>query len=250
MLEKLVVGRYLDFDVPPDESILDGPPDHGFQRVRRTVLHIAESKSSAAPVGELPSFPGASVKVKAALGLQHAGAHLQSQFQRQRVSALGAGEAAGGEAKAHRNFVWLPWLKGLVSEASPEGFDLFTGPMSGCWITTYRRGGADCVGHVGTYLTRDSDESVAALGAWHNFVAGPPAADVVGFLPRWAGPIPPPLPGEGSRQTYALLTGGGLFYTVVLYGSMAKLSRKRIAGVQQTLPSLPANGQIPPPEPA
>ena len=134
MFEKLIVGRYIDLDVPPDDSILDGDPDHGFQRVRRTVLHIAESKSSAAPVGELPSFPGASVKVKASLGLQHAATHVQSQFQRQRVSALGVGEAPGGEAKAHRNFVWLPWLKGLVSEVSPEGFDLFTGPMSGCWI--------------------------------------------------------------------------------------------------------------------
>jgi hypothetical protein len=132
---------------------------------------------------------------------------------------------------------------------SPEGFDLFTGPMSGCWITTYRRGDAACVGHVGTFNLRDTDESIAALAAWHGFVAGVAPGEVAGYLPRWAGPIPPPLPGEGSRQVYALLTGGGLFYTVVLYGSMVKPTRKRIAGVQQTLPSLPADGQIPPPEP-
>jgi hypothetical protein len=149
--------------------------------------------------------------------------------------------------KAHRNFAWLEWLGGLVSEVRPNGMDVFTGPMSGCWIMSYQRGGVPYIGHVGTVNEHGDPLSIAARSAWNTFAAGVPMGSCLGFNPfndPWVGAVPGSQPGEANRKTFALVTAAGTFHTVITYPQANKPSRIRIAGIQQNLSSLPANGQI------
>jgi hypothetical protein len=208
-------------------------------------LNIAESESSAAPVAPTNNIAGfnPTLKQKAEIGLQRAGMHVKSQFDRQRVSATELGQVA----KAHRNFVWLEWLGGFVSEVAPMGMDVLTGPMSGCGITEYLRNGVRYVGHVGTVMTAADPASVAAKTAWNNFAAGIPLGQRSGFKPfndPWIGAVPAALTGEAARKTFALVTATGTFHTVIAYPQLTKPCRRRIAGIQQNLNTLPANGRI------
>ena len=241
--QKLIVGRYIELNTP--RPVMVGPPVNGFQEVTPVVLHIAESASSAAPVSANNPVPGfnPTFKQKAEIAFQRAGEHIQSQFQRQRVSTTGVGQVA----KAHRNFLWLEWLGGLVSEVRPNHMDVLTGPMSGCWIVSYLRGGVHYVGHVGTVMTPTDALSIAARTAWNNFAAAAPIGAYSGFNPfndPWVGPVPGPLPGEAARKTFALVAAGGTFHTIIAYPQANKATRIRIAGIQQNTSSLPANGQI------
>jgi hypothetical protein len=150
--------------------------------------------------------------------------------------------------KTHRNFVWLEWLPGFVSEVQPGGMDVLTGPMSGCWITSYLRGVVHYIGHVGTENLPTSANSIAARNAWNAFAAGVPIGAYSGFNPfndPWiGGPVPAGLPGESARKTFALVTAAGTFHTVIAYPQLNKPTRIRIAGIQQNFSSLPQNGQI------
>ena len=241
---KLIVGRYLELNTP--QPVMAGAAVNGFQEVNRIVLHIEESESSAAPVAPLNPRPGfnPTVAQRAQIGFQRAGEHIASQFDRQRTSATGVGAVA----KAHRNFVWLEWLPGLVSEVQPVGMDVLTGPMSGCWITAYLRNGVHYIGHVGTENLPTSANSIAARTAWNRFAASVPMGAYSGFNPfndPWTnGPMPQGLPGESARKTFALVTAAGDFYTVITYPQTNKPTRVRIAGIQQNRSSLPADGQI------
>ncbi len=241
--QKIVVGRYLELTTPP--PVLTGPPVNGFQGVSHVVLNIAESESSAAPVAPNNPMVGfnPTLTQKVQIGAQRARQQLASQFDRQRVSATGVGQVA----KVHRNFVWLEWLGGLVSEVAPNGMDVLTGPMSGCWITEYMRGGVRYIGHVGTVMTATDPASIAARTAWNNFAAGKTLGTRSGFNPfndPWMGAEPAGLPGEAARKTFALVTGDGKFYTVITYPQLNKPNRIRIAGIQQRTNSLPIDGQI------
>ena len=73
------------------------------------------------------------------------------------------------------------------------------------------------------------------------------ANSINGFDPfnAWVGPFPPALPGESNLKAFALVTGTDTFQTVIAYPQFAKPKRIRIAGIQQCLSTLPANGQIP-----
>ena len=240
--QKLIVGRYIELNTPP--PVL-GALALGFQTVNRQVLHIAESESLAAPtmannpVHGFNPTPMQQVKI----GLQRTGQQISSELHRQRVSATGAGAVA----KTHRNFVWLEWLGGVVSEVQPGGVDVLTGPMSGCWIVSFMRGGQHYIGHVGTVMEHANPQSVAARAAWNTFAAGNMRQSYSGFNPfndPWIGPVPMGQPGEAARKTFALVTTAGHFYTVITYPQSNKPSRIRIAGIQQRHDSLPANGQI------
>jgi hypothetical protein len=241
---KLIVGRYLELNIPM--PVTPGPAALGFQEYNRVVLHIEESESSAAPVAPLNPRPGfnPTLPQKVAIAAERAGQHIKSQFDRQRTSTTGVGPAA----KAHRNFVWLPWLPGFVSEVQPAGMDVLTGPMSGCWITSYLKGGIRYIGHVGTEDLHDTPNSIAARAAWNTFAAGLPVNACSGFNPfndDWiGGPVPLGVRGESARKTFALVTAVGTLHTVITYPQLNKPTRIRIAGIQQNASSLPANGQI------
>ncbi len=241
--QKLIVGRFIDLQTLPPTNA--APVALGFQLVNRQVLHIAESSNTHAPVpvanpqhGFNPSFTQ-----KAAILAQRAGQHIKSQFDRQRVSNTGVGAVT----KVHRNFLWLEWLPGLVSEVVTNGMDVLTGPMSGCWIMSYQRGGVQHIGHVGTDMSHAHPNSVAARNAWNAFSAVLPPGSVTWFNPfndPWVGGVPAQLPGEANRKTFALVTGAGIFHTVIAYPQVAIPTRIRIAGIQQNPTTLPLNGQI------
>lgn len=242
--QKLIVGRYLELNTLP--PVFAGPAAAGFQEVNRVVLHIDPSSSAPAPMpAQNPQHgfnPGLGQRM--AIGIQRAGQHVQSQMARQRVSTTGVGTAA----KAHRNFVWLEWLGGVVSEVQPGGYDVLTGPMSGCWIVSYTRGGVHYIGHVGTVQDHAHADSVAARAAWNAFAAANPRHSYAGFNPfndPWVGgPVPMGLPGEAARKTFALVSAEGRFHTVIAYPQVNRPHRIRIAGIQVNRDSLPDDGQI------
>jgi hypothetical protein len=240
--QKLIVGRYIELNTP--RPVPAGPPVNDFQRVNATVLHIEESHSSPAPVAANNFPPGYNPPLadRARAFAKHTGQQISSQFHRQRTSDT----VAGASPKAHRNFVWLEWMPGLVSEVQPNGRDVLTGPMSGCWIVTYLRGGVRYVGHIGTEDEPTSANTIKARTAWNNFVTTLAVGARDGFNPfrDWTGPLPPALPGEALPKFFALVTGENRFYSVVAYPQLAKITRIRIAGIQQKPSSLPANGKI------
>ena len=193
---KLVVGRYIDLATPKQTN--NGVAVGGFQRLNATMLHIDESTR----------------------------AHLFGA----KTSTTGAGHIA----KAHRNYQWLEWRPGLVSEVVQNGVDVLTGPMSGCWITRYTRLGAVCVGHVGTEFTHASRSSVAAKAAWNAFRVGAVGA-VTGFNPfnNWHGAYPAMKHGkDGAPKVFGLVTATGAFFSVFTYPQLAAATTIRIAGIQ------------------
>ena len=241
--QKLIVGRYLELNTP--RPVNAGPAAAGFQELNRVVLHISQSESASTPVAPMNPLAGFNppIDLKIKIGLQRFGKHVEAQFHRQRTSATGVGAVR----KAHRNFIWLAWLPGFVSEVQPQGIDVLTGPMSGCWVTTYSRGGVRYVGHVGTEDSADSAKSVDAKNAWNTFAASVPMGSCSGFNPSrdpWTAGPTNQLQDELGRKTFALVTAAGTFHTVIAYPQGGKQSRFRIAGIQQNLSTLPANGQI------
>jgi hypothetical protein len=242
--QKLVVGRYLELNTP--QPVNAGPAVNGFQEVNRQIIHINESKYSAAPVSANNPIAGfaPNLQQRMQIGLQRAGETVQSKINVQRTSAT----APGQSPKIHRNFTWLEWLPGVVSEIRPNGVDVLTGPMTGCWVTSYIRNGVHYVGHVGTDMAPNTPNSLAAKAAWNNYVAGVPISAYSGFNPfndPWThGPVPQAQPGEANRKTFALVTVEGHFYTVIAYPQANKPSRIRIAGIQRNYSSLPVNGRV------
>jgi hypothetical protein len=91
--------------------------------------------------------------------------------------------SAGSGAKAHRNFLWLPWLPGAVSEVRLGNTDVLTGPMSGCWLMIYRRNAAVHVGHIGTLNNPADPKSVAVKAAWNSFAKQQGTQILGGFNP-------------------------------------------------------------------
>lgn len=245
MIDKLKVGRYLELVTPAPVTL--GLAVARVQELTRVVLNIAESESTAAPMKDstLPAGYHPTAKFMAKHITLTAADMVRAQLlQRQRTS----GVQVGLSVKAHRNFVWLEWLGGLVSTVESGGVDVLTGPMSGCWITAYTKGNKNYVAHVGTVMTPTDQPSIEARGAWNGLVAQLPPANRAGFRPMndWVGPFPPAQSGEGAgtQKIFALVTPNRQFYSIITYPQITRASRIRIAGIQQLPDSLPANGLI------
>ena len=245
---KLIVGRYFDLRTPVPVISPHGAPA-GFQRLTPIDLHITQSKFSATPLPANPLGPNNPIpgfnptfKQKAEIRAERARMHASSQVHRQRVSKTGVGTTA----KLHRNFRWLEWIAGVVSETETNGRDVLTGPMSGCWIMSYTHVALPYVGHVGTDTNAGTANSIAARGAWNGFGAAAPPGSITGFNPfnDWVGPIPAGLPGEAARKTFGLVTAANSFYSAIVYPNTNKPTRMRIAGIQLIASTLPANAQI------
>jgi hypothetical protein len=203
--QKLVVGRYIDLPNTVTAPAFVGAAVAGFHGVVGAIRHIDES--------ERPTVFHAK---KSTTGL-------------------------GAHGTARRNFMWLPWEPAVVTEVQVAAVDVLTGPMSGCWITRYPRGGNTYVGHVGT--DTDPVKTAAAKAAWNGFTGPLPGGTATGFRPLndWAGPIPNT--GGNKGMIYALVTAAGLFYSVFTAQQGATTNLK-IVGIQQIASTLPANGQI------
>lgn len=137
--------------------------------------------------------------------------------------------------KPHRNFWWLPWLSGAISEVPMQGVDVLTGPMSGCWMVMYRKGSERTVyvGHVGTDLDRPY-ETEEVKKTWKQFAADNPGDVIAGFNPlrSWPDPLPAQKDGEGKAIVYGLLTTAQVLYGVFTY-QQTDPGMVRIAGIKE-----------------
>ena len=143
---------------------------------------------------------------------------------------------AGAGPKAHRNFKWLPWVSGRISEVALVGSDVLTGPMSGCWLVTYRKAnGVPHAGHLGTDIA--SPAGTAAVNAtWNNFATVSPGSVIGGFNPlrHWNGAIPAKKQNDAaSPRIFGLFTTSNEFYVMVAYQQTNQTTRFRIAGLQR-----------------
>jgi hypothetical protein len=143
---------------------------------------------------------------------------------------------AGSGPKAHRNFKWLPWLPGAISEVALVGADVLTGPMSGCWLVSYRKpNGVPHAGHLGTDIA-SVVRTNAVNNAWNNFATANPGDVIGGFNPlrHWNGNWPARQNGElmGAPKIFGLFTRAGQFYVLAAYQQAVGGTLMRIAGLQ------------------
>lgn len=149
--------------------------------------------------------------------------------------------------KAHRNFKWLPWLPGAIAECALVGEDVLTGPMSGCWLVSYRKAnGVPHAAHLGTDVA-SAARTTAVNGAWNALATARPADVIGGFNPlrHWAGPFPDRQSGEPAAppKIFGLYTTTGQFYAMVAYQQASHNTLLRIAGIQQITSSATARLQ-------
>ena len=145
MIEKLIVGRFIVLQVPPIGVTAPLAGVAGFL-VQPAIFLTLEESQKVRGVGKVSDV------------------------------------AQGVGAKAHRNFRFLYWLPGSVSCCRMMGADVMTGPMSGCTLTRFTRGGWTYAGHLGT----DTDSvanTTAAKNAWNNFANANPGDVLGGFNP-------------------------------------------------------------------
>jgi hypothetical protein len=145
--------------------------------------------------------------------------------------------AVGAGPKAHRNFAWLPWLPGGISETPLVGADVLTGPMSGCWLVTYTNGaGVAHAGHLGTDIA-DPVGTAAVNNAWNGFATANAAQVIGGFNPlrHWAGAFPATQASDATAppKIFGLYTTAGDYYILVAYMQKSVGTKLRIAGLQQ-----------------
>ncbi len=208
---KLLVGRFLQIDTPASRAVTGAAP--AFVNVACPALTIAESTRRN---------PGAALNPFRNVGGQ-------------RQSAVAAGTNA---AKVHRNFKWLPWYQGDISETVLDR-DVLTGPMSGCILVSYRDlGGLTKVGHIGTITVTDTMPATIntnVKGVWNAFALAHPANVIGGFNPVGAAvPVHPPAqPGDQVGQTWGLFTTNGNFYAVQVWVQGGHPIVYRIAAVHQ-----------------
>jgi hypothetical protein len=243
MIEKFITGRYINLgQIVPQMA---GAPVAGFQPVTPNTFQLAESELKSRPTGNhtFPAGANPSFKDRAKEFGKSAADTISSKFQQQRTSQVVQTEHA---TKLNRNFRWLEWIGGMVSEVPLNGVDVLTGPMSGCWIMRYMRNHVSCVGHVGTVMTPTDQLSIDARNAWNTFSANAPIASCTGFRPfnDWVNAFPVKQSNDDAAKIFALVTAAGQFYSIFTYSVRNQPQRLRIAGVQQCPNSLPANFQI------
>ena len=84
------------------------------------------------------------------------------------------------ESKEHRNFQWLGWWGGAISQV-PRHKDVLTGPMSGCWIVVYRRNGIMYVGRIGKNKD-NKEQTTAVVAGWNNWAQANPDSIICGSI--------------------------------------------------------------------
>lgn len=200
--EKFQVGRYINLlpGMPPDPQ---GAAAAGFQRLNPISQHIQRSERSG-----WRGLVGPKTSVIAA-------GHIQN---------------------AKRDFDWLEYVPGVVSEVPQLNMSVLTGPMSGCWVTSYTRNNVRYVGHVGTVNSAADPQSIAVKAAWNTFAAQP-GTIIHGFNParEWIGDPPQRHIGEGNFMIFGLVTANGLFFSIFAYAAPHVNGQRkyRIAGTRQ-----------------
>ena len=140
-----------------------------------------------------------------------------------------------GAGPAHRTFNWLPYTAGLITQVAMFGSDVMTGPMSGCFLITFRKASSvPHVAHVGTHDT-DAGQTTAVQQAWNAFALAHTADIVGGFNPlrAWNGALPARQTGDAAAYMFGLCTTNNHFFAVFTYQQSNPQTTVRIAGVQQ-----------------
>jgi len=235
MLDKLVIGRYLSFQDPkPKITYADGD----FVTQPRLALTIEQS------VREKQMVPKWDAKSQDFVRDQDRGQKVDVQ-QKQRVSQISPGE---NQAKVHRNFQWLGYYGGAVSQVAFDNLDVLSGNFSGCWMTVYKRNGITYVCHVGTVDDPVHAKTKAAKKAWVDFANENTAAIKRGFNPArtWTNPDsrPPKIDGDGIARIWGLVTEDEMI-SIYLYRGEKDWNRYRIADWKVVPPSyMPELGAI------
>jgi hypothetical protein len=140
----------------------------------------------------------------------------------------------------HRNFQWLGYYPGGVSEVAFDNLDVLSGPFSGCWMMVYKKDGATHVGHVGTKDDTAHAVSKAVKTAWTDFANANPLTIERGFSPArsWNNPDsrPAKIDGDGLGRIWGLVTRDELI-SIYLYRGEKDWDRYRIAGLTTVPPS-------------
>jgi hypothetical protein len=234
MFDKLIKGRYLTFQDPkPKLAYTDGD----FVSQPKLALTIEQSSSEKQMVPKWDAKGGDFVRDDS-----HQTVKVQ---QKQRLSQISAGE---NQAKEHRNFQWLGYYGGAVSQVAFDNLEVLSGNFSGCWMVVYKKNGATHVGHVGTVDEPTHAKSVAAKKGWVDFATANPGAVQRGFNPAraWTHPAsrPPKIDGDGIARIWGLVTRDELI-SIYLYRTDADWNRFRIADWQVVPPSyMPELGAI------
>jgi hypothetical protein len=135
-----------------------------------------------------------------------------------RQSAVNAGANTQAN-KVHRNFKFLPWYEGDISETALD-HDVLTGPMSGCVLVTYRTAHGIMAGHIGTVtVTENSPATINTnvKAVWNQFANAHPADVIGGFSPISAPMHPPAIGDDIAGETWGLMTTTGQYYSVQIY---------------------------------
>ena len=213
MLEKLIEGRYIDLDIKAlnvkPAAVASAKPPHG---------SFVDSTNMQ-------------------LNLQQSVSERTGLFSSTKTSGFAPGV---NNAKVHRNFAWLKWIPPYISQIPLSGSDILTGPMSGCWVTTYRWPGAAndpvYVGHLGTCGTKEWDDGMKA--GWTQFAANNPTALISGFQPNRAFTDDLDV-GQGEfTNIFALVTPDRRYYAVKLGRVGIQGSKYRIVKVKEVTPTI------------
>lgn len=195
MIEKMIVGRYLNLHTLPQLAHL--PPPGGFFATPNTHYYLDQSHKAGG---------------KRTSGYHHV--------------------PAPEVRKAHRNFRWLPWAAGSITELRIPGVEVLSGPFSGCWLTVYLRGGQYYVGHVGT--SEQAAATAAVKLTWNTTMVAHPGNVLAAFNPfrPYRHVQPPAQEGEITFRVYAVVTNSFRCYAIFTWrDSVTNLYR--IAEVQE-----------------
>jgi hypothetical protein len=195
LTDKFAVGRIFAIpDAQPNIAHAGPLQPAGFRTVMSPAIHLAHSKGSF--------------------------------FKSDRVSDFKAGQSGD----AHRNFIWLPYIPGYVSEVVQANLPVITGPLSGCPVIRYRRNGTTYVGHVGTEDNPNSPATINAKTYWNNFVAGVPPGNRAGCnvaRDLGVGGIAPMQAGDGAVKFWAIVMANGDFYGLAAYSQYTDVNKSR-----------------------
>jgi hypothetical protein len=198
--KKLIVGRFINFPTP-----------------------VAAPPGRETPPGSFVLLPPLRMTIRQSTGLL------------QKTSSI----VRGTDSKDYRNFRWLEYFPGFITEIPFCRVDVLTGEMSGCWIVLYKREGIEYVGHIGTFSTPTHHLTLIVRNAWMAFATNVLPGDVIaGFNPLdpWRDNSPAQLQGEGAPAIYGLVTASREFYSIWTYKQPSQAgvgSMLRIAGIQR-----------------
>lgn len=133
------------------------------------------------------------------------------------------------------HYDWCDFATGRTARKAIAGNDVLTGPMSGCYITRYRGGGTNYVGHVGTVGVPNVDALVK-----RSFAAAMPRT-ATGFNPfhAWDADMAAMSQRHGKAiQFCALVTTAGDFYAIAMMPQGGNALNEWVCGGAKKVPPL------------